>query len=282
MKQEYTAQLKDQEAVSHLMPILCKILSVGQQQGSKSFDLAPWSIVEYDTDGFDSSSEMSFLVLASHLYYRALTHIPSLVRLWWIDCKHRQLTIAVETYTEKYFSQQLISNEMDLVNRPDVKTQLEENDDNEFTVKTLKAAGEVTATYRVDEQNMQIAIKMPSNFPLRQIDVEGVQKVGVNDKQWRGWMFAVAAVIGSQNGNIVDALTVFKRNVNLHFNGVEDCTICYSIISIQDRSIPTKQCRTCKNKFHSSCLYKVTLFCLDLILHIYSTNFSLVTVVPII
>ncbi|CEP18758.1 hypothetical protein [Parasitella parasitica] len=216
LKQEYTAQLKDQEAVSHLMPVLCKVLSIGQQQGSKPFDLAPWSIVEYDPSGFDLTSEMSFLVLASHLYYRALTHIPSLVRLWWIDCKHRQLTIAVEAYTEKYFSQQLINSEMDLVNRPDIKTQLEENDDNEFTVKTLRAAGEVTATYRVDEQNMQIAIKMPSNFPLRQIDVEGIQKVGVNDKQWRGWMFAVAAVIGSQNGNIVDALTVFKRNIYTH------------------------------------------------------------------
>lgn len=199
MKQEYTAQLKEQAAVSHLMPVLCKVLSVGQgHQGSKPFDLTPWSIVEYDTEGFDSTTEMSYLVLASHLYYRALTHIPSLIRLWWIDCKQRQLTIAVESYTEKYFSQQLISNEMDLVNRPDIKTQLEENEENEFTVKTLRAASEVTATYRVDEQNMQIAIKLPSNFPLRQIDVEGVQKVGVNDKQWRGWMFAVAAVIGSQ------------------------------------------------------------------------------------
>ncbi|KAI7889142.1 uncharacterized protein EV154DRAFT_515547 [Mucor mucedo] len=257
LKQEYTAQLKEREAVSHLMPVLCKVLSVGQgHQGSKPFDLTPWSIVEYDTEGFDSAAEMSYLILASHLYYRALTHIPSLIRLWWIDCKQRQLTIAVESYTEKYFSQQLINNEMDLVNRPDIKTQLEENEENEFTVKTLRSASEVTATYRVDEQNMQIAIKLPSNFPLRQIDVEGVQKVGVNDKQWRGWMFAVAAVIGSQNGNIVDALTVFKRNVNLHFSGVEDCTICYSIISVQDRSIPTKQCRTCKNKFHSSCLYK--------------------------
>ncbi|KAI8061201.1 hypothetical protein BDF21DRAFT_369504 [Thamnidium elegans] len=257
LKQEYTRQLKEQEAVSHLMPVLCKVLSVGQgHQGSKPFDLSPWSIVEYDTEGFDSTAEMSYLILASHLYYRALTHIPSLIRLWWIDCKQRQLTIAVETYTEKYFSQLLISNEMDLVNRVDIKTQLEENEENEFTVKTLRAASEVTATYRVDEQNMQIAIKLPSNFPLRQIDVEGVQKVGVNDKQWRGWMFAVAAVIGFQNGNIVDALTVFKRNVNLHFSGVEDCTICYSIISVQDRSIPTKQCRTCKNKFHSSCLYK--------------------------
>ncbi|KAI8075925.1 uncharacterized protein B0P05DRAFT_579996 [Gilbertella persicaria] len=198
LKQEYTAQLKEKEAVSHLMAVLCKILSVGQQQGSKPFDLSPWSVIEYDIDGFDATLEMSFIILASHLYYRALTHIPSLVRLWWIDCKHRQLTIAIENYTEKHFSQQLINNEMELVNRPDIKTQLEDNEDNEFTVKTSKAANEVTATYRVDEQNMQIAIKLPSNFPLRQIDVEGVQKVGVNDKQWRGWMFAVTAVIGSQ------------------------------------------------------------------------------------
>ncbi|KAI7906774.1 uncharacterized protein BX663DRAFT_534810 [Cokeromyces recurvatus] len=254
LKQEYTRQLKEQEAVSYLMPTLCKILHVGQNSTELSFDITPWSIIDYDTEGIDVTSDMTFLVLSSHLYYRALTHIPSLVRQWWIDCKHRQLTIAVEHYTEKYFSQQLIHKEIEMVNREDIKKQLEDNDDNEFTVKTSKS--EVTAIYRVDEQNMQIAIKLPTNFPLRPIDVEGIQKVGVNDKQWRGWMFAVTAVIGSQNGNIVDALTVFKRNVNLHFNGVEDCTICYSIISAQDRSIPTKQCRTCKNKFHSSCLYK--------------------------
>ncbi|KAI8878807.1 hypothetical protein K501DRAFT_227764 [Backusella circina FSU 941] len=255
LKQEYTSQLKDKEAISFLMPFLCKILSIGQGQ-SKPFDLSPWGIDEYEILDFEATNDVSYLLLASHVYYRALTLVPSLVRLWWIDCKQRQMTIGVESYTEKHFSQILISNELELVNRPDIKSQLQENDENEFTVKTLKAASEVTATYRVDEQNMQIAIKLPSNFPLRQIDVEGIQKVGVNDKQWRGWMFAVAAVIGSQNGNIVDALTVFKRNVNLHFSGVEDCTICYSIISIQDRSIPTKQCRTCKNKFHSSCLYK--------------------------
>ncbi|KAI8329266.1 hypothetical protein EDC96DRAFT_452486 [Choanephora cucurbitarum] len=198
LKQGYTAELKEKEAVSYLMPVLCKILNVGQQQSKKPFDLTPWSITEYIVDGFDVAYETSFLILASHLYYRALTHIPSLVRLWWIDCKNRQLTIAVENYTEKYFSQQLINNEIELVNRPDIKSQLEENEDNDFTVKTSKGANEVTATYRVDEQNMQIAIKLPSNFPLRQIDVEGVQKVGVNDKQWRGWMFAVSAVIGSQ------------------------------------------------------------------------------------
>ncbi|KAI8382988.1 hypothetical protein BD560DRAFT_385726 [Blakeslea trispora] len=210
LKQEYTAQLKEKEAVSCLMTALCRILSIGQQQSKKPFDLTPWSITEYIVDGFDTAYETSFLILASHLYYRALTHIPSLVRLWWIDCKNRQVTIAVENYTEKYFSQQLINNEIELVNRPDIKSQLEDNEDNNFTVKTSKGANEVTATYRVDEQNMQIAIKLPSNFPLRQIDVEGVQKVGVNDKQWRGWMFAVSAVIGSQV-SLEDIKEVFER-----------------------------------------------------------------------
>lgn len=256
LKQEYTSELKEKEAFGQLMPLLCAILNVGQRGAQKPFDLTHWNITEYDCQGFDGYHEMSFFVLASHLYYRSLRSIPSLVRLWWIDCKHRQLTLAVESYTEKYFSQPIINDELEMVNRPDIKSQLEENEENEFTIKTLKAASEVTAKYVVDEQDMQIAIKLPSNYPLRQIEVEGVQKVGVNDKQWRGWMFAITAVIGSQNGNIVDALTVFKRNVNLHFSGVEDCTICYSIISPQDRTIPTKQCRTCKKKFHSSCLYK--------------------------
>lgn len=50
---------------------------------------------------------------------------------------------------------------------------------------------------------------------------------------------------------------MFKRNVTMHFEGIEDCTICYSIVSVTDRSLPSKQCRTCKNKYHASCLYKV-------------------------
>lgn len=97
---------------------------------------------------------------------------------------------------EKNFSGSLINTELDLLDRPDIRSLLMEGE--EFTVKALRAANEVTATYRVDEQDMQIVIKLPSNYPLQQIDVEGVQKVGVSDKQWRGWIFSVAAVIAFQ------------------------------------------------------------------------------------
>ncbi|CAO3634154.1 unnamed protein product [Cunninghamella blakesleeana] len=255
LKQEYTSQLKEADAVDKLMTFIFKILNVGAGQGTIPFDLTLWDCSTYDLDGFDITIDISYSLLASHLYYMALKFVPSLVRNWWVNCKQRQLVIAVEQYTEEHFSALLVSDELALISQPDIKQQLEENE-NEFKVKALTTTNEVAATYCVDEQTMQISIKLPKNYPLQQIQVEGVQKVGVSDKQWRGWMFAIAAVIGSQNGNVVDALTVFKRNVNLHFDGVGDCVICYSIISVVDRSIPTKQCRTCKNKFHASCLYK--------------------------
>ena len=56
---------------------------------------------------------------------------------------------------------------------------------------------------------------------------------------------------------MLDALTLFKRNVSLHFAGVTECAICYSIISVNDRSLPNRSCKTCDNTFHASCLYKV-------------------------
>jgi hypothetical protein len=54
-----------------------------------------------------------------------------------------------------------------------------------------------------------------------------------------------------------------------------ECAICYSyvsslivsgfalmlvdrIIEVTDGTLPKKPCRTCKNRFHASCLYKVS------------------------
>jgi hypothetical protein len=118
--------------------------------------------------------------------------------------------------------------------------------------RTLK---EVNAYYTIDDQTMEIAIRMPVLYPLRDIQVEGVKRIGVRERQWRAWLLASQAIGSSQNGTIVDTLELFKRNVSLHFEGVAECAICYSILH-QDHSLPTKTCTTCKNKFHANCLYK--------------------------
>ena len=62
--------------------------------------------------------------------------------------------------------------------------------------------------------------------------------------------------VHTQNGSIADALGLFKANASRHFEGVEACSICYSVISVTDRTVPSKRCRTCKAGFHAGCLYK--------------------------
>ena len=74
----------------------------------------------------------------------------------------------------------------------------------------------------------------------------------------RDRLLAVQQLLSGRNGLILDALTLFKKNAEAKFQGYEgaECAICYSIISPTDQSLPTKPCRTCKHKFHGSCLFK--------------------------
>ena len=248
-----------------------QVLSAGSDSvtAMEPFDLSRWDITDYQITGFDlSSPEIGFPLLAGHLYYTCLGNVPSLVRIWWTECKLRQLSIAVESLTERHFSPLLIARELtSLVKAQQAPAQGGQaaaaaalsgvtDDLNELQIKTSKATSEVMASFKIDDATMEIVIRLPPNFPLRQVEVEGLQRVGVKEARWRAWLLAVAGVIAAQNGSLIDALTLFRRNVGLHFEGVEDCTICYSIVSLQDRSLPNKTCKTCKHRFHASCLYK--------------------------
>jgi hypothetical protein len=63
------------------------------------FDLAGWQFNEhYYMEAFDFDSEKSLPLLCAHIYWRALLLTPSLVRLWFLECKNRQLNLAVEEY----------------------------------------------------------------------------------------------------------------------------------------------------------------------------------------
>lgn len=67
--------------------------------------------------------------------------------------------------------------------------------DEVFSVKVSSMVGEVNAAYLVDDQQMEICVKMPGGYPLRGVDVRPVRRVGVAEKVWRRWLFAVQQVI---------------------------------------------------------------------------------------
>lgn len=146
----------------------------------------------------DGPSLVTLPVFATFVYYRALQSLPSLIRFWWDRCQNRQLSHAVFTFTSRHFSPVLIAQELAHLrdpNDPAGKT-LRDNDD--FTVKVAVGANEVKAIYVVDDESMEILIRIPNEFPLAAIEVKEVRKIGVTDGQWKAWMIAVQQVVTFQ------------------------------------------------------------------------------------
>ncbi|WWD19092.1 hypothetical protein CI109_103550 [Kwoniella shandongensis] len=247
-----------------LVPMLFAMLGVSEM-GAWNFPASQYAVDEFYPDLLDPEEVADLTPLASHLYYRALVTIPSSLRSYYESLKDRQLSMSMLTFTARHYSPVIIGHEFAALRQPASMAQLTEEGLNVriaqgggATVAAASGSGsaEAIASYVVDEQPMEIGIRLPAEFPLKGVDVRDLRRVGVPENKWRGWLMSVQQTITSRNGLILEALTVFKKNVSLHFEGVVECAICYSIISLTDRTLPTKPCRTCKNRFHASCLFK--------------------------
>ncbi|CAN3353569.1 E3 ubiquitin-protein ligase listerin [Diutina catenulata] len=197
----------------------------------------------------DFQEELAFLLL--HLYYESCSAFGPQVQSWFKGIRDLQLKKRVDKFTSTHVSPVLIGEILDEVAKrvPSLET-----DDN-LKIKVNRVSHEVKSTYVIDEQTMEMVIKLPTIYPLENVVVEGPLRLGVKEKQWRAWLMAAQSVVSLTNGSVTDAIEVFNRNVTLHFSGFEDCAICYSILH-QDLSLPSKSCPTCNNKFHAACLYK--------------------------
>lgn len=154
----------------------------------------------------------------------------------------------------------------------------------EMTVNGSAVSREVTAIYHQDEvsrpvkQNdlsyfpasltnsiisayplqcqLSVTIRVPPAFPLRNVEVDLGKTLGIAEKRWRRWSLNIMLMLNNQDGSILDALLLWKNNVDKEFEGVEPCPVCYSVLCIKTHSMPNLQCKTCNNRFHSLCLHK--------------------------
>ncbi|WWD02614.1 hypothetical protein V865_000654 [Kwoniella europaea PYCC6329] len=261
----YLDQLNSSKLLTEgLLPMLFAMLGVSEM-GAWNFPASQYAVDEFYPELLDPEELADLTPLASYLFYRALVTIPSALRSYYESIKSRQLSMSMLTFVARHYSPVIIAHEFEALREPSALKQLTEEGLNIRIAQgggaTLAASAgsgssEAIASYVVDEQPMEIGIRLPAEFPLKGVDVRDLRRVGVPENKWRGWLMSTQQTITSRNGLILEALTVFKKNVSLHFEGVVECAICYSIISLTDRTLPTKPCRTCKNRFHASCLFK--------------------------
>ena len=253
VKSAFLAEIEKRHLlVDSLLPTVFALVGLADDN-RRPFDPSRFVLEEVFLDQVDAESSLTVLqVLAAHVYLRALIHVPTTVRSWWVDIKDRQQSMQIASFTTRHCSPVIANRELSHLREPEALSKLQ---DEALTIKIL-STNEVIATYVVDEHPMEIGVKIPADFPLHGVEIRDIQRVGITEAKWRSWLLAVQQLITGQNGLIFDALSLFKRNAEVQFQGLDECAICYSIISPMDRSLPTKPCKTCKNKFHAGCLFK--------------------------
>ncbi|RDL33780.1 RING protein [Venustampulla echinocandica] len=259
VRNDYSEVLKSENYIGPLLGFLFDILghSAGKPVDLDRQHIESPAILTYDMwAAIDSESpKRDVWWLLINLYYLSLQYTPNLVKNWWLDCKSKQTSIAVSKWTEKFFSPLLIREAKDEVSKWADEQDTASEDEKDLIIKVSKNTPTIQAGYEVDEMMMQIIISLPDNYPLQGVEVRGENRVAVKEKMWNSWLRTTQGVMTFNNGSIVDGLTVFRRNVVAALKGQTECAICYSIIS-SDKRMPDKRCQTCKNLFHSGCLYK--------------------------
>lgn len=258
LRNDFMENLKADGCINPLLDFLFDVLghSAAHPLNLDKEGLGSKQIYDYDVKlARAESDEKDMQWLLVHLYYLVLKYTSGLFRTWYIDCRSKQTRIAVESWTTKYYSPLIITDTLEEIQTWADSQEPPAMDEQELQIKVSSAAREVTAGYEVDEAQASIVIKIPSSYPIENVVVNSLHRVAVSEKKWQSWIMTTQGVITFSNGNIIDGLQVFKRNIVGALKGQSECAICYSIIST-DKRMPDKRCSTCKNLFHRTCLYK--------------------------
>lgn len=212
VRNDYTEILKQGEYLDSLLIFMFDVLghSAGNPVGLDRAGLRPEQITSYDLKLASSESdEKSMQWLLVHLYYLCLKLTPNMAKNWWMYCKSKQTRIAVESWTERYFSPLVIADTLEEVSKWAAEQPIPgpTDDEKELVIKISKPSREIFAGYEVDDTQIQAAVKFPTNYPLESITVEGIQRVAVSEKRWKNWLMATQGVI---KFSVCSAIPVFN------------------------------------------------------------------------
>ncbi|KAK2810085.1 hypothetical protein FQN50_003279 [Emmonsiellopsis sp. PD_5] len=251
VQEAYVTNIKENDCLNPFLEFMFDFL---QHPSGKLVDVSKIDIRAFNLDESEPA-EKETQSLFVHLYYLCLKYLPNMTKVWWIDSKKR-VKGQVETWTEKYISPLVIEDSLQSVTEW-FSAQDFTGEEQPLQVKVSPRTAEIIASIEVDEESppTSVAISLPPTYPLQQAVVDGRARVAVDEKKWRSWLLTIQGVIMFSNGNLIDGLLAFRKNVQGALKGQTECAICYSVISTNMQT-PNKKCATCKNTFHSDCLFR--------------------------
>mmetsp|Transcript_21384 Transcript_21384/g.46620 ORF Transcript_21384/g.46620 Transcript_21384/m.46620 type:complete len:1635 (-) Transcript_21384:5604-10508(-) len=200
-----------------------------------------------------------------------LRTLPMLSRKWYTDGSkvNRADFSLIKARLTRYITPVIVKREIREINRASRKLAFdipvpsgsgtggeEDVDVGKITVTPRAASRTVTVLYEKDDCNVEMQMTLPGTYPMQNVDVECTRQFGIKKDRWRRWVLQINRLLSTQDGTLLDAITLWKCNMDREFQGLEPCPICYTVLHVGDHSLPNIQCSTCKNKFHSTCIAK--------------------------
>ena len=210
----------------------------------------PRQILDWKPEWVDLNNQSSIEEFALYSMYNFMTNFPSLAREYYQDCDKRIYNV-VYPIISKLISPAIMENEIRKIeiSQADLSTQ-------NLSFVLFKSTKEILANYKQGEVEVQLRLKIPSEYPLKSVEVKCTKQLKIPENQLRRWMLSIRKTISSQNGDFISGILLWKSNIEKEIEGVEDCLICYSTVHVIDKSLPKLACKNCKNKFHAHCIKK--------------------------
>lgn len=195
VRNDYIENIKTENYVTPLLDFLSQSLghSIGKPFNVEHARFTEEEIKAYKLSNSSPDREMQWVLL--NIYYQALEHTPNLVKSWWLSLKSKTTRLAIENWTQKYFTPFVIQGVLDQVQDWADNQEPGTDTEKQLDVKVLRKAREIRAGYEVDDTEAEIVIKFPATYPLEGTKVEGVRRVVANEKKWNSWMMIIQGAI---------------------------------------------------------------------------------------
>ena len=198
----------------------------------------------------DLFEERACAELACFALYAFIRAFPAFARSWWNHTEKR-LSALVLKFITKVLSTHMFEFELENIENRRVEWQC-----SDLQIRTSRAGRDITAHYMKEEVRVEVELRPPESYPLQPINILIRTVVKLSEAKIRSWELRLTKLLNNENASILEAILIWKANIDRELEGLEHCTICYYIVHVSDRSLPTMPCRVCKNKFHAGCIRK--------------------------
>jgi hypothetical protein len=192
-----------------------------------------------DSNGFFAMPGLetfNFQFFNLFILFKTILIFPSLLRNYWTnECPNRLEKDILLKFIQENIRIPLIANEIQKIqaiqsseaNKEELtKIEGEENVEGQqphrekFVVSGNINRNEITASLLHDESKIELVIEIPMEYPLKNVDIQVKQLIGIPESKWLKWKLMMISLINSYDKSIIEAILWWKANMEKELQGI--------------------------------------------------------------